>query len=209
MSVVCRTVCMIPGGCSDDRYFHWYSDNRRLGPADELLWRNTLPGSSDLGLEETFPPASRFIIYLSRYLGSWTGPGLGCPLAWSQAQYPWPLQTALCGCHGDVCVGAHWSLSPRCGGAMGGMSWSLVMAAPASDTVPSPVLVSPHDARRWTPDAKNAHERERAKMRQHWNIIILQLRKPLKQTNKTKHDKYFKNLCRIVDIKTISITVSM
>ena len=152
---------------------------------------NTLPGSSDLGLEETFPPASRFIIYLSRYLGSWTGPGLGCPLAWSQAQYPWPLQTALCGCHGDVCVGAHWSLSPRCGGAMGGMSWSLVMAAPASDTVPSPVLVSPHDARRWTPDAKNAHERERAKMRQHWNIIILQLRKPLKQTNKTKtkHDK--------------------
>ena len=30
---------MIPGGCSDDRYFHWYSDNRRLGPADELLWQ--------------------------------------------------------------------------------------------------------------------------------------------------------------------------
>ena len=31
--VGCGTVCMIPGGCSDDRYFHWYSDNRRLGPA--------------------------------------------------------------------------------------------------------------------------------------------------------------------------------
>ena len=30
-------------------------------------------------------------------------------------------------------------------------------------------------------------------MRQHWNPIILQQhRQPLKQTNKTKHDKYFK-----------------
>ena len=27
-------------------------------------------------------------------------------------------------------------------------------------------------------------------MRQHWNIIILQHHKALKQTNKTKHDKY-------------------
>ena len=77
-----------------------------------------------------------------------------------------------------------------------GMSWSLViLAAPASDSVPSPVLISPHYAPRWTPDAKNAHEREwGVKMRQHWNIIILQQHcQPLnKQTNKTKHDKYFK-----------------
>ena len=93
-----------------------FIDTRTIGAwAQQTSYSgNTLPGSSDLGLglEATFPPASRFIIYLSRYLGSWTGPGWKCPLAWSQAQYPWPLRLHCAGVT-VTSVSAHTGACPR------------------------------------------------------------------------------------------------
>ena len=107
---------------------------------------STLPGSSDLGLEEPSRPIHTSIyLYIAGKLDS-TGPRKSPCLIPSTVSL---VTAVLCGCHGDVCISRHWSLSPRYGGAMGGMSWSLVMvAAPASDSVPSLVLISPHYATR-------------------------------------------------------------
>ena len=107
---------------------------------------STLPGSSDLGLEDRIIEAYldlSIYLYIAGKLDN-TGLRMSPCLIPSTVSL---VTAVLFGCHGDVCISRHWSLSPRCGGAMGGMSWSLViLAAPASDSVPSPVLNSPHYA---------------------------------------------------------------
>ena len=115
-----------------------FIDTRTIGawaqqPADELLWQY-VTRQLGLGVGGTIKAYSDLSIYLyiAGKLDS-TGPRKSPCLIPSTVSL---VTAVLCGCHGDVCISRHWSLSPRYGGAMGGMSWSLViLAAPASDSV--------------------------------------------------------------------------